>query len=371
MDLLILDGGIGDLLKQRNVEKVLGGVKKLEHDQLFIAAALANSLAKDLVVDIHTEYINAGCDIITTNSFGCTNHNLHRLNQDEDPALPLSLAADAGKIAREVADIFSSSRPITVAGSLPPLLESYQTRDLLSLEEMQPQYRQLAAALGPFVDVFLCETLSSVVEGVAAASVVSTTTKPWWISFSLHDSLPRGGSISSNVTIGDDDDNNNNNNNNKSHPSSSTMVTLRSGESLENAVQATVNTFPGCEAVLINCCAPRTVTAGIQVLKNILVNSNRSDIMIGGYANGFSTTTSQWLQTKEGGEKERGVGDQPNELVPGEEYSTETGLILESAYAEHAEQWRSLGARIIGGCCGIGPSHVAAVAQKLKEECID
>jgi S-methylmethionine-dependent homocysteine/selenocysteine methylase len=365
MELLILDGGIGDLLKQRNVEKVLGDVKTLEHDQLFIAAALANSLARGLVVDIHTEYINAGCDIITTNSFGCTNHNLHRLNQDDDPALPLSLAADAGKIARQVADTSSSSRPITVAGSLPPLLESYQTRDLLSLEEMQPQYRQLAAALYPFIDVFLCETLSSVVEGVAAASVVSTTTKPWWISFSLEDSLPRGGSSSSNV-----------NNNNKRHPSSSTMVTLRSGESLENAIHATVNTFPGCEAVLINCCAPRTVTAGIRVLKDILANSNRSDIRIGGYANGFSTTTSQWLQTKEEeeeeeGEKERGVGDQPNELVPREEYSTETGLILESAYAEHAVQWRSLGAHIIGGCCGIGPSHMAAVAQRLKEECID
>lgn len=34
-------------------------------------------------------------------------------------------------------------------------------------------------------------------------------------------------------------------------------------------------------------------------------------------------------------------------------------------YAEHAARWRAAGARVIGGCCGTGPAHVAALAQRL------
>jgi S-methylmethionine-dependent homocysteine/selenocysteine methylase len=40
------------------------------------------------------------------------------------------------------------------------------------------------------------------------------------------------------------------------------------------------------------------------------------------------------------------------------------GLITPAAYLRHAKEWRLLGASIIGGCCGVGPDHIRAVAEQ-------
>lgn len=50
---------------------------------------------------------------------------------------------------------------------------SYQTVDLETAELMQPTYMELARTLERFVDLFLCETLSSLAETMAAASAAS------------------------------------------------------------------------------------------------------------------------------------------------------------------------------------------------------
>jgi S-methylmethionine-dependent homocysteine/selenocysteine methylase len=34
-------------------------------------------------------------------------------------------------------------------------------------------------------------------------------------------------------------------------------------------------------------------------------------------------------------------------------------------YAAAAERWAETGARVIGGCCGTGPAHVAALAERF------
>lgn len=84
------------------------------------------------------------------------------------------------------------------AGSLPPQQESYQTSGLAGLELLQPLYQRTADALAPHVDLLLCETLSSIEEGLAAASVAAASSKPWWISWTLEDSeraLLRSGEV--------------------------------------------------------------------------------------------------------------------------------------------------------------------------------
>lgn len=37
-----------------------------------------------------------------------------------------------------------------------------------------------------------------------------------------------------------------------------------------------------------------------------------------------------------------------------------------AAYARFAGGWRDAGARLIGGCCEVGPAHIAAVAEVLR-----
>ena len=63
MEVILLDGGMGHLLKQRGLL-----VPGLPYDQQFLAGAIANVEAADQIVAAHKEYINAGAEVITTNS---------------------------------------------------------------------------------------------------------------------------------------------------------------------------------------------------------------------------------------------------------------------------------------------------------------
>jgi methionine synthase I (cobalamin-dependent) len=54
---LLLDGGIGHLLKAKGVDRLVPGLK---YEELFLAGALANALAPDAVAAVHGEYVDAG-----------------------------------------------------------------------------------------------------------------------------------------------------------------------------------------------------------------------------------------------------------------------------------------------------------------------
>lgn len=133
---------------------------------------------------------------------------------------------------------------------------------------------------------------------------------------------------------------------------------------LQDAVAA-VAQLPGLQAVLVNCCAPQAVTATIPRLRACVP----AGVRVGGYANGFRISTSEWLASSggEGGTTSEGPGFESFVKQPAEDYDVD-GLILPVAYARHACCWHSLGASIIGGCCGVGPRHIACVAQALAAE---
>ena len=209
-------------------------------------------------------------------------------------------------------------------GSLPPLEESYQMHTTLECQSMQEEYNNLARALAPYIDIFLCETITSIAQAQTAinAAIMASSEKPVWVSFSLQDN---------------------------------TRALLRSGERVEDAVHA-VAEYPSVQAILFNCCAPQAVTAGLDAVKGLKLLGK---LRIGAYANGFQTTTSEWL-TQEGNLKES------SELItlPDGEYDNDD-IILPQAYLRHARKWVENGASIIGGCCGVGPEHIAEL-KKLR-----
>jgi methionine synthase I (cobalamin-dependent) len=71
-----LDGGMGHLIKQWGVV-----IPDLPYEQQFLAGCLALQAAPDTVVRAHAAYISAGCDVITTNSFVATMHNLAKVDR--------------------------------------------------------------------------------------------------------------------------------------------------------------------------------------------------------------------------------------------------------------------------------------------------
>mmetsp|Transcript_45196 Transcript_45196/g.113126 ORF Transcript_45196/g.113126 Transcript_45196/m.113126 type:complete len:328 (-) Transcript_45196:94-1077(-) len=308
-ELVVLDGGMGHELKSRGVHAGMD-VSLEALAGCFLPGALACRDRPDAVRALHTEYVEAGARVLTTNNFVATPHYLAKTGRGGEMR---ELVQAAALRAREAAQ--ASGESVLVAGCLPPLKESYQTQGLDSEADMQSQYAQIAAVLAPLVDILLCETLASRAEVRAAVSAACAHGKPVWVAMTLQDN---------------------------------TQALLRSGEPLVDALHDVVG-VPGVEALLLNCCAPQAVTAGLAQL----AGARPAGLKVGGYANGFQTTTSEWLSG----------ASQPAFSALSEDYVD--GLITPAAYARHASEWVKNGAEILGGCCGIGPKHIRALSDAL------
>jgi methionine synthase I (cobalamin-dependent) len=180
---LLLDGGLGHLLKSQGVERLIPGV---QDDQLYLATALANERMPETVAAAHRQFVAAGADVVTTNTFACTRWSLARIGMAD---LQKQLVEAAARLARDAsrAAAASSGRQVLVAGSLPPLRATYQASGLAAFEEMQPEYNLLAGLLKLHCDILLCETLATCTEGVAAATAASAAGLPFWVSWTLED----------------------------------------------------------------------------------------------------------------------------------------------------------------------------------------
>ncbi len=75
----VLDGGMGHLLKQHGLR-----VPGLPLEQQFLAGVLANESQPDVVMAAHTEFIDSGATVISTNSFAATRHSLARIGKQAD-----------------------------------------------------------------------------------------------------------------------------------------------------------------------------------------------------------------------------------------------------------------------------------------------
>jgi len=215
----------------------------------------------------------------------------------------------AGQLARRAAD--ASAQPVQVAGSLPPLFGSYRP-DLFQPERVAEVLTPLLQGLAPHVDLWLAETQSSVAEVRAIHSHLPADGKPFWVSFTLQDeevdSVPR----------------------------------LRSGEPVADAIEAVAGL--GVAAVLFNCSQPEVIGAALEVARSV-IEARQADIAIGAYANAFPPQPKQ-ATANDGLDELREDLDPPGYLV-------------------WARDWRARGASLIGGCCGIGPEHIAEIKRGL------
>lgn len=120
----------------------------------------------DRVEDLHREFVDAGSDLLLTNSFGANRRRL-ALHGAEDRVAELCRAAAAR--ARAVAD--TVSRPVLVAGSMGPTGDILQPVGPLAFEEAVEVFAEQAAALAAGgVDLLWIETMSSAEELRAAVT---------------------------------------------------------------------------------------------------------------------------------------------------------------------------------------------------------
>lgn len=128
----------------------------------------------DRISALHLSFVEAGADIVLTNSFGGTSYRL-KLHRAESRVAELNEAA--ARLARQVAD--ASGRMVAVAGSMGPTGEIMEPIGPLSFELAKEAFAEQARSLAAGgVDVLWLETMSSKEEVEAAVAGAATVGLP-------------------------------------------------------------------------------------------------------------------------------------------------------------------------------------------------
>lgn len=266
-------------------------------------SALALIEAPATVRAAHAAFAAAGADLLTTNTYAVVPFHL---GEARFAARGRALADLAGRLAREAAT--GAGRDVRVAGSLPPLFGSYRP-DLFEAARAPAIVGQLVAGLSPHVDVWLAETLGSVAEAEAAATAVRGDRRPLLVSFTLLD--------------GD--------------AAAAGPPRLRSGEPVAFAAARAVEI--GASALLFNCSQPEVMEPALAEARA----ATGGTLPVGAYANAFPP--------------------QRADAAANEDLHAIRPDLTPARYLEFARAWVEAGATFVGGCCGIGPEHVAALAS--------
>ena len=284
---ILLDGGMGQELIRRGAEPspAMWAAWALLHDPGLVAA-------------VHADYVAAGVDVLTTNTYSTFADRLEPAGFGDRVD---ELTRLAGRLAREAAD--AADRDVVVAASLPPLRNSYNPAPDAGYDELLGEYREMVGSLTDSVDLFLPETMGALSEAQAAVDAAHESGLPVWISFTLQ---------------------------------GSPGPHLLDGTSFAEAV-ASID----ADAYLINCCSPEQIFDALPILRAA------TDRLVGVYANAFHDMPLGWR------------GREGDPLPPGR---TDMGT---DRYAQVALEWVELGADIVGGCCEIGPAHIARIRQVL------
>lgn len=292
MSVCILDGGMGRELLRRGAP--------FAQPQW---SALALMEAPEMVQAVHADFIAAGAEVITTNSYALVPFHIGEAVFAERAR---ELAALAGQLARNA--VRESGQDVRVAASIPPLFGSYRP-DLFDAARAGELASPLMAGQAAFADLWLLETVSSIAEVRTVRALLPHDGKPVWVSFTLEDE-----------TLG-------------------AVPCLRSGESVAQAMAAVRDL--AVQAVLFNCSHPEVMAAA-------LVAAAGAGVPLGVYANAF-------------------VAHNADEALPANDgLDTVREDLSPAVYADFAQRWVAAGASIVGGCCGIAPAHIAALAKVLK-----
>ena len=290
---MILDGANGTELI------AIGGERPEVEEHLWGLTAILDAPAH--VKAVHRRYIDVGCDLITTNTWGLPtalrDGGGMRLAESSQPVHWMDVARSAVRLARASADEAGRGDEVAVAFSINGDVDTPDGRETIRLlarafEEDRP-------------DLILLETLS-LVRGSTYATVEALleTGLPVWLSFRRcrhgvcgvygeHWGGPEGDAFG------------------------------RAARRFEEM---------GVGALAINCVPPDHVTGMISWLRDF------TDLPLGVYPNLGYLSAAGWRH-------EASIGG--------------------AEYAELALQWRNEGAQLIGGCCGVGPEHLAAARVAL------
>ncbi|CAG9612787.1 Methionine synthase [Bacillus rhizoplanae] len=148
-EILILDGAMGTMIQQEDLLPADFGGEEYEGCNEYLVKT-----RPDVIIHIHKEYIEAGADIIETNTFGATNivlsdYNLSHLDEE--------LNEKAAQLAKQA--VIESGKEVYVAGAMGPTTKAISVTGGVTFEGLIEAYtRQARGLLRGGVDLLLVET---------------------------------------------------------------------------------------------------------------------------------------------------------------------------------------------------------------------
>jgi S-methylmethionine-dependent homocysteine/selenocysteine methylase len=273
-------------------------------------SARANLEQSDVVQRVHEEYIRAGAEVIIANTYASSRAALEPAGLGDQVAEANRSAVRAAIRARDAA----ATGPVAVAGSM----SSFSPKDmevgglgrpLSGPADEDPRFptaahfREQAELLAEEgVDLIALEMINARGYGRAALQAATETGLPVWLGVS--------GFRREDGTL-------------------STLVELGDGDSFEDLLSALVD--PGLAAVTVMHSKPELSPDAIEIIRRHYAGP------IGVYAE-----TGDWAP--------------PNWVFDG---------LAPAEYLQQAIAWADRGAQLIGGCCGVGPEHIRALATSL------
>ena len=284
-EVVVLDGAMGTELERRGVPM---------DDAAWSAAALITH--PDTVREVHEDFVRAGADVITTNTFATARHVLEPAGMGKRLR---ELNVRAVALAREARNV--ANEPVSIAGSISTFTARYDYSYEPLAEKARANYREQAEVLAESgVDVLALEMMRDIEQTTYAVEAAASTGLPLWLGFSCKTT----------------DDG---------------TVVLWDGE---NTLVEALERIP---------------LSGVSVLT--IMHTLTEDT-----PPALREVTQRWSGP---------VGAYPHSgefIMPNWQF---IDMISAEDFATEAEGWLDLGARIVGGCCGIGPEHVRLLKERL------
>ncbi|AWB57728.1 homocysteine S-methyltransferase family protein [Colwellia sp. Arc7-D] len=306
---IILDGGMG-----RELERIGAPFQQPE----WSAHALIES--PHYVSEVHRNFINAGAEIITTNTYALVPFHIGEKRFREQGAELIKLAAKLARDCVNENDVSENNgnenskvhSNVLVAGCIPPVLGSYRP-DLFSVTQAKPLLEALIVNQEADIDFWLAETISSIEEATMIKARTAQTNKATWIAFTVKDEI-------------------------------NTESRLRSGETVFDAVSQIAGQH--VSAILFNCSAVEVMESALLNAKQaLLAHGLESEVQLGVYANNFPPI----------GELREANNDEGLSIIRKD--------ISPIKYREFVSSWINAGASIVGGCCGVSAEHIEKLAE--------
>ncbi len=169
-ELILLDGALGTELERRGIPTPL---------PLWSAQALLD--APDAVRAIHEDYVRAGADVITADTFRTTPRALAKAGRAGEAERMVERAV---ALAREAATRVRGARDVLVAGALAPLEDCYRPDLAPEPAVAEREHAEQAVRLARLgVDLILIETMNSIAEAKAALRGAKAAGVPVLVSF--------------------------------------------------------------------------------------------------------------------------------------------------------------------------------------------